>query len=102
MGIKNNKKIAIIAGARPNFMKVAPLCHELKKQKINYFLVNTGQHFSKEMATNFLKEFKIKPHYNLKPNRKSVAKQFNDIKVKLEKIFKKKKKKEVIDSDLWR
>jgi len=84
-----NKKIAIVAGARPNFMKVAPFCHELKKQKINYFLVNTGQHFNKRMAANFFKEFKIKPHYNFKPNRESIVKQFNDIKIKLEKVFKK-------------
>ncbi len=86
-----NKKIAIIAGARPNFMKVAPLCHELKKQKIKYFLVNTGQHFSKEMATNFLREFKIKADYNLRPPQQSVTKQFSGIMIELENIFLKEK-----------
>jgi len=47
------KKIAIIGGARPNFMKVAPLCTAFEKNGISYFLVNTGQHFSKNMSADF-------------------------------------------------
>jgi len=72
-------------------MKVAPLCHELKKRKLKYFLVNTGQHFSKEMAGDFFREFKISPDYNLQPSIKSVARQIADIKSGLVKIFIKEK-----------
>lgn len=81
------QKIAIIGGARPNFMKVAPICHELKKQKVKYFLVNTGQHFSQNMSEQFLRDFKIKADYHLKPNQRNIIKQFSDIMLGLEKIF---------------
>tara|TARA_Y100000310_G_scaffold169635_2_gene169841 strand:- start:7232 stop:8305 length:1074 start_codon:yes stop_codon:yes gene_type:complete len=84
---KNNQSIAIIAGARPNFMKVAPLIYELEKQDMDHFLVNTGQHWSKFMAYNFLKEFNIKPKHTLKPAKPTVAKQMSDIKKGLEDIF---------------
>ncbi|MCK5096129.1 MAG: UDP-N-acetylglucosamine 2-epimerase (non-hydrolyzing) [Candidatus Pacebacteria bacterium] len=80
-------KIALIGGARPNFMKIAPLCWELSRQKIKYFLVNTGQHFSSNMSEDFFSEFKIQPDYSLKPSKKSVVKQFSDIMIDLEKIF---------------
>ncbi len=104
--MQKHPPIAIIAGARPNFMKVAPLVRELKKQKMRHFLVNTGQHFSKNMATGFLKEFKLKPDYTLKPTRTSVARQMRDIKKGLEKIFKKEEPGMVIvvgdvNSTLW-
>ena len=84
-----NKSIAIIAGARPNFMKVAPLCRELEKQKMRYVLINTGQHFSSAMASSFLKEFQLKPDYTLSPSRQTVARQMADIQNGLKKIFNK-------------
>ncbi|MCK5591483.1 MAG: UDP-N-acetylglucosamine 2-epimerase (non-hydrolyzing) [Candidatus Pacebacteria bacterium] len=80
-------KIALIAGARPNFMKVAPLCHELKKQNLKYFLVNTGQHFSMNMSKNFFDEFDIQPDYSFSPSCDSVTKQFSDISNSLEEVF---------------
>lgn len=96
-------KVAIIAGARPNFMKVAPLCAELKRQNMPYILINTGQHFSASMAGKFLKEFKLKPNYTLKPPQK---RQMSDIKDGLQKIFKKEDPSMVIvvgdvNSTLW-
>ena len=84
---KNNQPIAIIAGARPNFMKVAPLIRELKRQKMKHVLINTGQHFSKSMGHDFLKEFNLKPTYTLRPSKQTVAGQMNDIKAGLEKVF---------------
>lgn len=81
------KLIAIIAGARPNFMKVAPLCRELKKQKLPFILINTGQHFSTDMAQSFLKEFQLKPDFTLSPSRKTIKKQMADIKNGLKNIF---------------
>ena len=102
----NNKPIAIIAGARPNFMKVAPLAREFNKQKARHILINTGQHFSANMARNFLKEFKLKPNYTLRPPSAPVARQQADIKKNLEKIFKKESPRLIIvvgdvNSTLW-
>lgn len=89
--MRKKKKIAVVCGARPNFMKIAPLCNEFKKQRLKYFIVNTGQHFNQEMADIFFKEFKIRPDYNLKPSKLSVVKQFADIMSGLEQIFIKEK-----------
>ena len=89
-------KVAIIGGARPNFMKIFPLVQEFKKNKIFYFLVNTGQHFDKKMAQDFFVEFGIHPDYNLRPSHFSVIKQFSDIMIDLEKIFLKEKPNLVI------
>ncbi len=81
------KKIVLVGGARPNFMKIAPLYHELKKRLVNVFLINTGQHFDKAMALQFFREFKIRPHISLNPSRESVSKQMLDIMSGLEQIF---------------
>ena len=54
-------KITIIAGARPNFMKIAPIIHAIQKAKqenidIDYRLVHTGQHYDKNMSGSFFEQ----------------------------------------------
>jgi UDP-N-acetylglucosamine 2-epimerase (non-hydrolysing) len=56
----------IIAGARPNFMKIAPIIHAIKKaqregEDIQYRLVHTGQHYDAKMSDTFFEELNI-PH----------------------------------------
>lgn len=64
-------KITIIAGARPNFMKIAPIIHRIKKaqhegENINYRLVHTGQHYDKKMSGDFFEQLNIpEPDVNL-------------------------------------
>lgn len=64
-------KLTIIAGARPNFMKIAPIIHAIKKSqqnenKINYRLIHTGQHYDQKMSDTFFKELYIpEPDANL-------------------------------------
>ena len=57
-------KIDLIAGARPNFMKVAPIIDAIKiaqshGENIKYRLVHTGQHYDKNMSEVFFNQLKI-------------------------------------------
>ena len=51
----------LIAGARPNFMKIAPLIREVQKhpEQISYSLIHTGQHYDSAMSDVFFKELGI-------------------------------------------
>lgn len=62
-------QIDLIAGARPNFMKIAPITHaisEAQKQghNIHFRLIHTGQHYDKNMSGTFFEELNI-PHPNV-------------------------------------
>jgi UDP-N-acetylglucosamine 2-epimerase (non-hydrolysing) len=51
-------KLTLIAGARPNFMKIAPIIHAIQKaqkegKNIHYRLVHTGQHYDEKMSETF-------------------------------------------------
>lgn len=55
-------KIINIVGARPNFMKIAPLIREMRKhQDITPLLVHTGQHYDAAMAGQFFSDLQIPP-----------------------------------------
>ena len=64
-------KITLIAGARPNFMKVAPIIKAIKAAQaagkdVHYRLVHTGQHYDKNMSDTFFEELGIPaPDVNL-------------------------------------
>ncbi|MBT4482911.1 MAG: UDP-N-acetylglucosamine 2-epimerase (non-hydrolyzing) [Candidatus Latescibacteria bacterium] len=55
------KRIVIVAGARPNFIKIAPLIHELKKYDdcFNVTLLHTGQHYDFQMSEVFFQNLNI-------------------------------------------
>jgi UDP-N-acetylglucosamine 2-epimerase (non-hydrolysing) len=49
-------RICNVVGARPNFMKIAPIVHEMKKRKMPHFVVHTGQHYDRQMSQVFFEE----------------------------------------------
>ncbi|MGH9446301.1 MAG: non-hydrolyzing UDP-N-acetylglucosamine 2-epimerase [Terriglobia bacterium] len=55
-------KILSVVGARPNFVKIAPVLAELRKLPgIQMFLVHTGQHYDPEMSAWFFRDLRIPP-----------------------------------------
>ena len=48
-----------VVGARPNFMKIAPVVHELQRRGISQILVHTGQHYDPNMSRTFFGELKL-------------------------------------------
>ena len=85
-------KICIVLSTRPELVKFSPLIEFFKKRKINFFLVNTNQHFKKLMSKVFFDFFKIpKPKYNLKVGTESQINFFSKSISGLEKILKKEK-----------
>jgi len=82
--------ITIIAGARPNFMKIAPIIHAILKAKseghpIDYRLVHTGQHYDNNMSGSFFEQLEIpEPHVNLECSGGTQAEQTAAILVSFE------------------
>ncbi|HEY7897709.1 MAG TPA: UDP-N-acetylglucosamine 2-epimerase (non-hydrolyzing) [Gemmatimonadaceae bacterium] len=59
-------KVLVVAGARPNFMKVAPILRALEAAGHETVLVHTGQHYDTAMSDTFFEELGIKtPDYHL-------------------------------------
>jgi UDP-N-acetylglucosamine 2-epimerase (non-hydrolysing) len=86
--MKNKIKIILVAGARPNFMKVAPLMHEMKKHdEFKPILVHTGQHYDENMSEKFFKQLGIcNPDINLDVGSASHAVQTARIMERFEKV----------------
>jgi UDP-N-acetylglucosamine 2-epimerase (non-hydrolysing) len=61
------KTVVHVVGARPNYMKIAPIVEALKAvPNLRQVLVNTGQHYDEAMSTGFLRELALPvPDYNL-------------------------------------
>ena len=83
--------ITIVAGARPNFMKIAPIIEAIKNRQehgfnVNYRLVHTGQHYSKNLSDTFFKELNIPyPNVNLEVKSGTQAEQTAAIMIGFEK-----------------
>jgi UDP-N-acetylglucosamine 2-epimerase (non-hydrolysing) len=71
--------IDIIAGARPNFMKVAPIIRAIEAMpapRLAYRLVHTGQHYDSRMSADFFEQLAIpEPHVNLEVGSGTQAEQ---------------------------
>ncbi len=90
-------KIDLIAGARPNFMKIAPIIDAIHKAQsegkdINFRLVHTGQHYDKNMSGSFFEQLGIpEPHINLGAGGGTQAEQTANIMIGYERLLMKEK-----------
>ncbi len=80
-------KIDLIAAARPNFMKIAPLYHQLKKdKKIQTRIIHTGQHYDRNMFSDIFKDLDLpNPHVSLGIGGGSHAYQVGTLMIEYEK-----------------
>lgn len=81
----------IVAGARPNFMKIAPIIHAFQQRQaegldVSFRLVHTGQHYDKKMSGDFFEQLAIPdPNANLGGGGGTQAEQTGAIMVAFEK-----------------
>lgn len=85
--------IDIIAGARPNFMKIAPIIEALEQSKskgtnLEYRLIHTGQHYDRNMSGTFFEQLGIpEPHANFGIGGGTQAEQTGGIMMAYEKLL---------------
>lgn len=84
-------KIMLIAGARPNFMKIAPIARAFDKTSgIQYKILHTGQHYDQNMSGVFFEELGIRnPDYHMGAGGGTHAQQTAKIMVEFESICQK-------------
>lgn len=83
------KKVISVVGARPNFMKIAPIHFQFlkRKDKIHHLICHTGQHYDEKMSTIFFDELGMpKPDFYLGVGSGSHAVQTAGIMIEFEKI----------------
>jgi UDP-N-acetylglucosamine 2-epimerase (non-hydrolysing) len=94
-------KIILVAGARPNFMKIAPLVRAIERHNslaaspetaIEYLLVHTGQHYDFNMSDSFFKDLKLpQPHIYLGVGSGTHAEQTGKVMIEFERVLLKEK-----------
>jgi len=80
--------VLLVAGARPNFMKIAPIIRAMKSHnELAWSLVHTGQHYDFEMSQSFFKDLEIpQPDYFLNVGSGSHAAQTASTMVEFERV----------------
>lgn len=80
-------KFCSIVGARPNFIKLAPMSHEIRK-KYNEIIIHTGQHYDPNMSDAFFKGMNIPtPNYTLNRKASTPGKQIGYMLADMEDIL---------------
>lgn len=83
-------KICIIVGTRPEIIKMSPVIQELERQKTDYFIIHSNQHYSADMDEVFFKELNLPaPKYNLNVGSGKHSNQTGNILIKMEPILEK-------------
>ena len=81
--------VILVVGARPNFMKIAPIHAELERRGINQILLHTGQHYDENMSKVFFDDLGMpQPDIYLGIGSCSHATQTAKVMVEFEKVCK--------------
>ena len=79
------KRFLIVAGTRPEIIKVAPIIRELRKNKIDYKFIYSGQHYDYHLSTQIINDLELpQPNFSLKLKSSSPASQIAEIMTNLE------------------
>ena len=82
------KHILHVVGARPNFMKLAPVLHALAERGVRQHVVHTGQHYDVNMSDAIFRELRLpEPDVNLGVGSGSHAEQTAEILVGMERCL---------------
>jgi UDP-N-acetylglucosamine 2-epimerase (non-hydrolysing) len=81
------KKILVVIGTRPNFIKVTQLKKHAHLKGLDLRIVHTGQHYDHKMADVFFEQFALTPDYFLEASGPSVVSQMCDIMTRLEQLL---------------
>lgn len=86
-------KFFIISGARPQFIKLSPIIHNIKdRQEISFFHLHTGQHYDSYMSEVFFQELDLRaPDTNLHIKASKHSEQIGKMMIGIEKILQKEK-----------
>lgn len=80
-------RVLAVAGARPNFMKIAPLARAFAGGPVEFQIVHTGQHYDRAMSGSFFEELDIpEPDVNLEVGSGSHAQQTAEIMKRFEPV----------------
>lgn len=83
------KRFLHVVGARPQFIKISPLIKEFIKNKLEFDIVHSGQHFDDNMSAMFFRDLNLpKPKYNLGINTLSHSGMVSNMVKKLSPIVK--------------
>ena len=72
-------KICFVLGTRPEIIKLFPLIKLCTDEKIQYFIIHTGQHYSYMMDKKFFEDFNIKPKYILNREKSFITSTIDKI-----------------------
>ncbi|GAG62867.1 unnamed protein product, partial [marine sediment metagenome] len=85
-------KICIILGTRPEIIKMSSIIRECEKEKLDFFILHTNQHYSENLDKIFFDELELpKPKYNLKVGSGTHAEETGKALIGIEIVLEKEK-----------
>jgi UDP-N-acetylglucosamine 2-epimerase (non-hydrolysing) len=84
------KPVVVVAGTRPEIIKMAPIIRALNKAKLPYVFVHCGQHYDYNMSQQFIENLELAaPDYSLKIEASSPGAQTAEIMMKMDQLLEK-------------